>query len=169
MYDAIDACASYKQDYVKTSCKNGYGTGYDHKLLNTVSSIVQKYRESVPFKAGFANGAVNGNVTEACKNFSKRDLALCQNAYYYGKAPLGISPIHCSDIDTDPNSCYTLGHDAGYSAAEKEIIRCHEISIPPTSGQTPSFEAGWHAGWLQANKQSHNTNNTYGANCTKYY
>ena len=93
LYDASDACANYKQDYPKTSCKNGYGT---------VNSIVQKYRESAPFKTGFVNGAVNGNVTEACKNFRNRDMASCQNAYYYGKDPLGISPIHCSDI---ANSC----------------------------------------------------------------
>ncbi len=92
-YDASDACANYKQDYPKTSCKNGYGT---------VNSIVQKYRESAPFKTGFVNGAVNGNVTEACKNFRNRDMASCQNACYYGKDPLGISPIHCSDI---ANSC----------------------------------------------------------------
>jgi hypothetical protein len=169
LYDSSDACANYKQDYAKTSCKNGYGTGYDNKLLNTVNSIVQKYRESMPFKRGFANGAVNGNVTEACKNFSKRDLALCQNAYYYGKDPLGISPIHCSDIDTNPNSCYTLGHDAGYSSAEKEIIRCHLISIPPTSGHTPRFEAGFHTGWLQANTKAIRPDHTYGKNCTKYY
>jgi hypothetical protein len=169
LYDASDACAKYKQDYVKTSCRNGYGTGYDNKLLNTVNSIIQKYRESSPFKTGFINGAVNGNVTEACKNFSKRDLALCQNAYYYGKDPLGISPIHCSDIDTNQNSCYTLGHDAGYSSAEKEIIRCHLISIPPASDHTPRFEAGFHAGWLQANTKAIRRDDTYGQNCIKYY
>jgi hypothetical protein len=66
------------------------------------------------FKAGFASGAANGNVTDNCKNFSNRDLALCQNAYYYGKDPLGNNPIQC----TDRNSCYTLGRDAGYSSAK---------------------------------------------------
>lgn len=28
-------------------------------------------------------------------------------------------------------SCYNLGHDAGYASAEKEIVRCHEVSVPP--------------------------------------
>ncbi|MGC1930670.1 MAG: hypothetical protein WA667_17005 [Candidatus Nitrosopolaris sp.] len=63
-----------------------------------------------------------------------------------------------------------MGHDAGYSSAEKEIVRCHEVSIPPAAGNTLRFEAGFHAGWLQANAKLINANHTYGDNnCPKYY
>ncbi|MGC1928893.1 MAG: hypothetical protein WA667_07945 [Candidatus Nitrosopolaris sp.] len=84
---------------------------------------------------------------------------MCQQAYYYGKDPLGNQPIQCSDIDTASNPCYTLRHDAGYSSAEKEIVRCHEVSILPAA-HTLRFEAGFHAGWLQANAKSINANHS---------
>ena len=100
---------------------------------------------------------------------------MCQNAYHYGENPIGNpppnTPVQCSETGPGPTNCYTLGHDAGYSTAEKEIIRCHLIAIRPAADHTPQFEIGWKAGWLQANKESHNPNSvyTYGANCTKYY
>lgn len=56
-----------------------------------------------------------------------RDLAICQNAYTYSQYPTLSQPSCCSG--NDPTSCYNLGHDAGYTSAEKEIARCHEVSF----------------------------------------
>ena len=91
------------------------------------TALVTTLQNRQCLKRGLHQALPNGNVTDSCKNFSNRDLALCQNAYYYGKDPLGNNPIQC----TDRNSCYTLGRDAGYSSAMKEIIRYHLISVPP--------------------------------------
>ena len=65
--------------------------GYDYKLRHTDNAVVQKYRDSTTYQLGF-DGAKNGNETEACITFSYRDVAICQNAYYYSQADnLGIS------------------------------------------------------------------------------
>ncbi|MFY9797888.1 MAG: hypothetical protein WAK17_01340 [Candidatus Nitrosopolaris sp.] len=50
----------------------------------------------------------------------------------------------------------------------KKITRCDLISIPSVVHHSPQFEIGWKAGWLQANKESHNAKKTYGVNCNKY-
>lgn len=102
-------------------------------------------------------GAKNGNQTEACKSFSDRDLATCQNAYYYGQDPRYNRPSHCSSNDNDATSCYNLGHEAGYASAEKEIVRCHEVSVPTLlSGHSPQFTGGWIDGWTEANTKVEN-------------
>jgi hypothetical protein len=170
LYDTDDACGKYNQDYAHTSCQNGYSAGYDNKLKWTDNTIVQKYRDSTAYQLGFDAGAKNGNETEACMTFSNRDLATCRHAYYYGQDPRYNQPSHCSTNDNEATSCYNLGHDAGYASAEKEIVRCHEVSVPPLlSGHSPQFTRGWIDGWTEANTKAENHNGTYGNGCTKYY
>jgi hypothetical protein len=96
-------------------------------------------------------GAINGNEGEVCMTFTNRDLIACNNARSYGEYPEYYQAAQCSTDDKDSTSCYNLGRNAGYAYAEKEIIRCHEIRVPPASGHTARYDAGYKARWLQAN------------------
>ncbi|HXX95646.1 MAG TPA: hypothetical protein VEL11_00835 [Candidatus Bathyarchaeia archaeon] len=57
-------------------------------------------------------------------------LLRCQNTYTYGQDPKASQSSYCSSNDNDAASCYNLDHDIGYASAEKEMVRCHEVSVP---------------------------------------
>ncbi|MGA9153007.1 MAG: hypothetical protein WBZ36_20710 [Candidatus Nitrosopolaris sp.] len=136
----------------------------------TIKSMVEQYKDSPQYIAGFYSGVVNGNESQACGHFTGRSLAECQSAYNYGVNPINTQPVHCSSVDTDANSCYNLGHDTGYSAAYKEIARCHMVDVPQASGHIGHFDAGFKQGWSYANAQSfRGSSGTYWNNCTKQY
>jgi hypothetical protein len=145
-------------DYAHTSCQNGYSAGYDNKLKWTDNTIVQKYRDSNSLSARLCAHARTKAQKMAIKLKHASHLAI--EIWLHVKMRtimVKIRDIIGHPDDNDATSCYNLGHEAGYASAEKELVRCHEVSVPTLlSGHSPQFTGGWIEGWTEANTKVEN-------------
>ena len=75
-------------------CEQGYDKAYkgrpyicyNYSHINQSDSylIISKYKQEPAYRAGFAAGAVNGNLTDACNAYSSKSSTVCNNAYQNG-------------------------------------------------------------------------------------
>ncbi|MGC1930078.1 MAG: hypothetical protein WA667_13970 [Candidatus Nitrosopolaris sp.] len=148
--DAYNACKNFNSININTNkermCEQGYDKAYnDYLRVNQPNSslIIAKYKQEPAYRAGFAAGAVNGNLTAACNAYSNKSSTICNNAYQNG--------FDSNEKKWAQTKMFKQGYAFGVANAKSgttgdSVGDCNEEFV--TEAVLNLCLAGWHAGFV---------------------